>query len=178
MFLQLLIALMFLLQLSCSLSQSTGSDLVNSKSNQNTVNTSPQIIQVKDKTGYDKYKKNRQLWESFNFKNYKLTAKVSEGGNINYANPLLIEVRENQIVSIAPDLNVGEGSINLFKQLETIEKIFNKISEGYEKDYEMKIKYDKKYGFPVYTYIHFYGGKTTDGWIIVEIKKFEPIINE
>lgn len=174
MFPQSLITFVLLLQLSCSLSQYTNSDLINSKYNQN-ANTSPQTIQVKDKNGYDEYKKNRQLWESFDFKNYKLTAKVSEGGNINYANPHLIEVRENQIISIRPELNMGENSISLFKQLDTIEKIFNKISEGYEKDYEMKIKYDKKYGFPDYAYIHFYGGKTIDGWIIVEVKKFEPI---
>lgn len=89
----------------------------------------------------------------------------------------MIQVKANQAISVTPVSKSDKRSVELFKKIDTIEKIFNLIGDGFEKGFRIKISYDKKHGFPKKISIEDVK-KGTHGWMTAEIREFVPVIDK
>jgi hypothetical protein len=119
--------------------------------------------------------RNRRLWRDKHILNYKMTITVSVGGMTPLANPVSIEVRKGNFISIEPTLKSDDRSIEIHKDYETVEKMFGKIQKGLDEKAEVEVDYDKEFGYPKKILLDYAVGYGEDAWNSVEIEKFEII---
>ena len=117
----------------------------------------------------------RRLWSSKEISNYNFTAGIFQAGSGNVAEPVLIKVRSNNVISIeALDKN-EQRPIELYYRYETVNKMFDQmVEELQEGKTELRITYNKEFGFPK-EIISKSKTATADGFTIIEIINFETV---
>jgi hypothetical protein len=141
-----------------------------------------QTIVLKPKVVNSELEKNRRLWQEKKIADYNLTASLYKGGVYRWAEPVLIEVRNGQAISITPlderdkEMPVEKG-IGGYKEVDTVEKMFAYIQKGLDGEADVQVKYDKTFGYPKDMRIN-YLKKGSDQWQTMIIKKFEIITKE
>jgi hypothetical protein len=123
--------------------------------------------------------KNQKMRQEKNIADYDLTASLYKGGEYRWAEPVLIKVRNAVAISIEPlnekdkEIPVEEG-IGGYRELDTIDKIFDYIQKGLDEEAAVNVKYDKNYGYPKEMQVD-YIKRGTDQYQMMRIRKFEII---
>ena len=141
----------------------------------NTVNTS--------KKNDPELEKNKKLWQEKNITNYNLTASLFKGGPYRWVEPVLIKVRNGQAISMesldekskGEPIEEVEELMEGYKEVNTIEKMFDYIQKGLDVEGFVSVKYDKNFGYPKKMAVNFDKEGRTDTGQTMIIKKFEVI---
>lgn len=146
-------------------------------------NKNAEISQVKSEAEANKAKivnvdleKNRALWIKSKILDYDIVCSIFAGAATVPAYPVLIKVRDGKAVSIEPVKKPNDGSIEIYKRFDTVDKMFDEIQQGLEKGGSIVVKvkkYNEKFGYPESFSIN--DIKATDLGIALEIHKFEII---
>lgn len=116
---------------------------------------------------------NFRLWQEQKISNYDLTIRASRGGNIIYADPAIVRVRNSKAESIVSGEKDGRGMTTIFEEYETVEKIFEAIRIAKAKGARVKVSYNKKLGYPERVSLDFLKG--ADSWTTIEIKELKAV---
>lgn len=118
--------------------------------------------------------RNRRLWVEQKIVDYNFTAEASQAGMGNPADSVSIEIRDGKATLIEPTPQVNPATLQIYRDFDTIEKMFDAIKHGLENEAEVDVKYNKKFGYPEDWYVDYYkkGSDTGKG---MKIKKFEVI---
>ncbi len=122
--------------------------------------------------------RNRKLWQENKIMNYDFVIAKYAGGASNSWNypPVLIKIREGEKVSIEQadkDL-IAYFPSDEFKDFDTIDKLFDYMRQELDDRNILRVKYDKKYGYPktvsiIFTFADIHNSHTID------ISKFKVI---
>lgn len=177
----LILAFVFTL-LACSSGQSDNN--YSASKNQNISNKPANIAQENfakewksefEKTATD-LEKHRQLWQEKQIVNYDFVVRKSAPGVWSgwMRAPVLIKVRGDEKISIE-QVEKGEDTVvsetDGFEDFDTIDKLFNFLRQELEKGRMLRIKYNKKMGYPEHTSIH--GSYEIHGYVNIAIEKFK-----
>jgi hypothetical protein len=126
-----------------------------------------------DKLIHIELERNRRLWKETKILNYNFECHQIRGGMYSWAK-VLIQVRNEKAISIKP---VEDPSVltklDGYEDIDTFEKIFDKIEEGYENDYIVEVTYNEKYGYPEKTTIN--SQKHSHSNVVIETSNFQII---
>jgi hypothetical protein len=141
-----------------------------------------QTMVLKPKVVNTELEKNRRLWQEKNISDYDLTASLYKGGSSVWAEPVLIKVRNGQAISIEIleekfKVLSDEEAVGGYRELDTIEKMFDYIQKGLDGEADMQVKYDKNFGYPKDIRVN-YIKRGSDSWQTMIIKKFEIFTKE
>ena len=127
----------------------------------------------KDKLAQTALKRNRLLWKDSKIDNYDFICTQYGGGMYPWV-PVLIKVRNGRVISRKPVRKKLElERISGYENVDLVEKFFDKIQEGYDKEFKVDVTYNKELGYPESALID--NLKFTDTYVIIEITKFEII---
>lgn len=116
---------------------------------------------------------NRNKWQEAKINNYNLKLSKFGGGNYGWV-PISIQVRNNQNVSTKSARKREQlERIDGYDEFNTIEKMFDKIQEAYERKYSVNVTYDKEFGYPKTIAID--DLKNSDSAFAIEISNFEKV---
>lgn len=157
----------------CSSAQQT--DLVSPTIENKPTNSSQEKVEKKqiNNIADPELERNRRFWLENKIVNYNITVYGSRGGNVVFAK-VLIEVRDGKGTLIEPTPEVGKIRLEIYKDLDTIDKMFDAIREGLEKGAKVEVKYNKKFGYPENFRID-YIKLGTDAWFGMKIENFEIV---
>lgn len=134
------------------------------------------INNPKEKAKFDKeieeINKHRNLWKSQNIFNYDYFCEVFTGGTTVY-NPVMIQVRGSQTFSVEESVISGFHYHFNFKELDSIEKMFDYIEKELERGSHLNLKFNKKYGYLEDWTVKF--GMNIHDYYVFKISKFEII---
>ena len=118
----------------------------------------------------------RRIWDDANVKDYDFEAEIIEGGLSDVARPVLVQVRDDQVTSIAPVSASDRRKLDRYDRFEAVRRMFETIEEnlGKEEYIELTITYDSKHGYPLKIGIS-EPMRGIDNWIFFEITRFTPI---
>ena len=117
----------------------------------------------------------RRLWSSKEISNYNFTAQIFQAGSGNVAEPVLIKVRGNNVISIEALNENEQRPIELYYRYETVNKMFDQmVEELQERKTELRTTYDQEFGFPR-KIISKSKTASADGWTIIETINFEIV---
>lgn len=141
-----------------------------------------QTIVLKPKVINTELDKNRRVWQEKKIKDYDLTASLYKGGSSVWAEPVLIKVRNGQAITIEIlddkyKVLSDEEAIGGYRELDTIEKMFDYIQKGLDGEADIQVKYDKNFGYPKDMRVN-YVKRGSDSWQTMIIKKFEIVTKE
>lgn len=170
--------------LGCAAHQPVISDSQNSNnitSNVSSVNNINTAVNTPKKSDTE-LEKNKKLWREKNITNYNLTASLFEGGPNRWAEPVLIKVRNGKAISTEllgerykwNPFGGVEDLMEGYKELNTIEKMFDYIQKGLDVEGFVSVKYDKNFGYPQKMVVNLIKGATDTGQTMI-IRKFEVI---
>jgi len=94
-----------------------------------------------------------------------------------FAEPVEVQVRGNDAVSIQPLSKTNKGSVEGYAEFETIEKIFEVIGMAIEKNLEFDVTYNKKFGYPENVLIYA-SSSVTDAYKRLKIHSFQIVREE
>lgn len=166
-------------QLSCGTAinqtnKSTYSNLGADKAENIATNSNPASSPPKPNAVIDPdLEKNRRLWQekgitNYNFVNYKMAGAMSVWARV------LIKVRNSQFVSMEPPPDRRElERIDGYEDFNTIEKLFDKLQEAYDKGYLVRVKYNKEFGYPEFLNIN--SLSDSDSGFAFEISLFQIV---
>jgi hypothetical protein len=117
--------------------------------------------------------KNRSLWLESKIVDYNITVIGTKGGNIIYSK-VLIEVRNGKGSLIEPIPKVDKIRLEIYRDLDTIEKFFDAIQRELENNSDVKVKYNKKFGYPE-EFLVSNLKKGVDAWYGMAVKKLEIV---
>lgn len=128
------------------------------------------------------FEKNKKLWQEKNITNYNFTASLFKSGTYRWAEPVLIKVRNGQAISMESldekfkgyPIEEVEEAIEGYKEVNTIEKMFDHIQKGLDEEAKVSVKYDKNFGYPKEWVVNFNPTMTDSGQKMI-IRKFEGI---
>lgn len=119
------------------------------------------------------FEKNRRLWQENKIVNYNFVS-TKFGGGIYAWVPVFIQVRNSQKVSMEPARARKElERIDGYEDFDTVEKIFARIQEAYEKGYIVNVIYNTKFGYPERITID--DLSDAHSAFVIEISKFEVV---
>jgi hypothetical protein len=141
-----------------------------------------QTLVLKPKVVNTDLDKNRRLWQEKRIGDYDLTAGLYKGGSSVWAEPVLIKVRNGKAISIdildeKYKVLSDKEAIGGYKELDTIEKMFDYIQKGLDGEADIQVKYDKNFGYPKDMRIN-YIKRGWDSWQTMIIEKFEIVTKE
>ena len=125
----------------------------------------------------------RDKWQSADVSHYKFELFISCFCVFNEDMPLLIEVRDGQIVSMEfkSGKEIDPQLMELFKRYETIDKLFDGIESGFDFEGDdqgpadkVTVEYDATYGFPTKIDIDFIE-QAIDDELYLSISGFEAL---
>ena len=120
---------------------------------------------------------NQQKWQAANISHYRYNVAISCFCIFSQDMPLIIEVRDGQVVSMeyASGNEIDAANRQYFQRFETIDKVFGQLHKdiGGEAD-EVVATYNATYGFPEEVKID-YVLEATDDEIWLTISDFEPL---
>ena len=132
------------------------------------------IIQISSCRATDpELERNRQLWREAKIADYNFVIVRHQGGVYWWA-PVLIQVRDGNMVSSQPTEKVEELVMVDYAAFDTIEKTFSRIHESYEKGDEVTVTYSEELGYPEKIKIQPKAGGV-DTFYVIEISKFEVV---
>jgi hypothetical protein len=139
----LLFALL-VLQFSCALAQQNASNYSISQDNQ------IDLAQSESKAIESEFEANRRLWSEGKITNYRITVEAFQNGLYIPRRPVIIDVRDGQVVSIKPAPSSEQiGGLEPYKFYDTIEKIFDRIEQAEKQRADkIEVEYDSKLGYP------------------------------
>ncbi|HKY55371.1 MAG TPA: DUF6174 domain-containing protein [Anaerolineales bacterium] len=120
---------------------------------------------------------NQQKWQDANIKHYRFNVFLSCFCAFNEDMPLIIEVKDGQVVSMeyASGKEIDAANREYFARFETLDRIFEQLQKdvGGEAD-EVVATYDATYGFPVDVKID-YIKEAVDDELYFTVSEFEPL---
>jgi len=125
----------------------------------------------------------RDKWQSADVSHYKFELFISCFCVFNEDMPLLIEVKDGQIVSMEfkSGKEIDPQLMELFKRYETIDKLFDGIESGFDFEGDdqgpadkVTVEYDATYGFPTKIDIDFIE-QAIDDELYLSISGFEAL---
>ena len=120
---------------------------------------------------------NQQKWQDANISHYRYNVAISCFCIFSQDMPLIIEVRDGQVVSMeyASGNEIDAANREYFQRFETIDKVFEQLQKdiGGEAD-EVVATYNANYGFPEEVKID-YVLEATDDEIWLTISDFESL---
>lgn len=173
-------ALLILTSYSCSTpiqnqnvnnSSSSNITVENRLANKDYTNRPVNLNDPKDRVKFDKQieelNKNRELWKAQNIFNYDFECEYRGEGEPGFWK-VKFKIRDNRFV---PFENLEYPKPYQYEEYETIDEIFDATQNWLEEGWDVKTKYNSRYGYPVET-----GGfgNGTGFWKIT-IKQFEII---
>jgi hypothetical protein len=117
-------------------------NLKNSKTNNENVISND--TSLKDPT----FENNKRLWNEKNVINYNLTMSIKVTSFTGPSSPVSIQVRDGKSVSIQAVEKNDNRSIEIYREWDTIDKLFDLIKSESEKDSKIKTSYNKNLGYP------------------------------
>jgi hypothetical protein len=120
-------------------------------------------------------RQNRERWVDHNIANYRYTLQTHCLCPPEYGQLVVIEVRDNRMVSITSALDSSSVDNQGFDHIDTIEKLFNIIQDAIDNDaYNIEVSYDPDFGYPRQVSID-YEEKIADEEMRYEVINFEVI---
>ncbi|GBE90828.1 DUF6174 domain-containing protein [Nostoc cycadae] len=120
-------------------------------------------------------KVNRQLWNQQRLTNYRFTFSRSCFCVPKATQPVVITVRNGQVASITPVNNNEPVDAELFRQYNSIPKLFGIIDDAIaKKASSLTVKYDPKFGYPTQINID-YNQQVADEELYLTISNLEPL---
>lgn len=117
---------------------------------------------------------NRQLWKKQNIRNYRYQLSRSCFCAPKASGPIVVKVRKGKKTSIT-DAAGQSVDQEIFKQYDTIPKLFNVIEDAIaKKASNLTVQYDPKLGYPTQINID-YNSQMADEEIYLTIEKFQKI---
>ena len=106
------------------------------------------------KTIPDDFTKNNTLWISKRMTNYNFTLQRQCFCPEDRRGPVRIQVRDRVATSVVYTASGSPANAEFFTDIDTVDKIFIKISEAYKgKAEKIIVTYDRVFGYPLTSYI-------------------------
>lgn len=120
-------------------------------------------------------RQNRERWAGRNIPNYRYALQIICFCPPEFRQAVVIEVRDNTMVSITSALDSTPVDSQGFEHTDTIDKLFGIIQEALDNEaYSIEAKYDPDFGYPRRIFID-YEERTADEEMGYEIINFEVI---
>lgn len=125
---------------------------------------------------------NRSLWREKRITDYALTVSFDKSGDYREPQSVLVRVRDGQAVSteLLDEKYKSvpfEEAIREYRQIDTVEKIFDYIQKALNEKAEVSVRYDKNFGYPRES-SSVYINKGSGQYEFITIWKLETLINE
>lgn len=118
--------------------------------------------------------KNKLLWKQSNISDYKFVSSRLQGGVSGWV-PVLIEVKSGKAVSMKPAQKPAElERTDGYEDFDTVEKMFAEIQKHIDNGDNVRITYNKEFGYPERITIVPKAGPV-DSQFTIEITKFKRI---
>lgn len=129
-----------------------------------------------------KLEEHQRLWQENRITDYNLIVSLSKSGAYRGAESVLVKIRNGQAISIeildekykAMPL---EEAICAYKQLDTVEKIFDHIQKALDEKADVYVRYNETFGYPIQSSSILFK-KGLDQYESLTIWKFEIVTNE
>ncbi len=122
--------------------------------------------------------KNKQRWLEKGITDYDVTASMYRGGESRWAEPVLIKVRNGEVVATEcldeRSLKLGmscDGWMDGYIKVNTVERMFEFLQKGYDDGATVDVKYDQEFGYPKNLTVNF-ETKGSDNWETLIVRKF------
>lgn len=125
----------------------------------------------------------REKWQDASISHYRMNLFISCFCAFNDEMPLILEVKDGEVVSMESGSGKELNPINLqyYERYLTIDKLFNEIEKGFQGEgtdmgpaEKLTVKYDEKYGFPTEITVDFIE-MAVDDELYLTISDFEPV---
>jgi hypothetical protein len=172
-----LITIVFLLQ-GCSTIQLSNPETESRFENKDFSNKPVNLNNSEERQKFEEIsrevEKNRSVWKEKNISDYDFVCeRHGEGSGGDFI--VATKVRRNQTLHVNKDNNMfSVKDINDFpyyKEINSIEKMFDYIQGMLEEGYRIKVTFDNQYGFPEQIEIKMDGS----GWVNIKIKQFQIV---
>jgi hypothetical protein len=93
----------------------------------------------------------QEKWQDANVPHYRYELGISCFCVFAQDMPLVIEVKDNQVVSMAykSGKEIDPALLEQFQRYDTIDKLFAELEKAQKEAEKVDVSYDKKYGFPI-----------------------------
>jgi hypothetical protein len=125
----------------------------------------------------------REKWQAANISHYQINVDVSCFCAFRDEMPLIVEVKDGEVVSLKSGTGKELNSTNLqyYERYLTIEKLFDEIEKGFKAEgsdqnpaEKVEVKYDETYGFPTSINIDFVE-QATDDELYITVSDFQKL---